>query len=148
MTSIKSIDPFAQVASKKIFTKIEELGQKHTRNDEKAGNGNFIDRLAETSLGKKVSSSKKNDKALMQAADQVEAFLINMMFKEIRKSIGKDKLFHGGMSEEIFQDMLYHEYSKIMAENTKFGLAEMIYDQFGGETGRNKQPGTHFSGKY
>jgi flagellar protein FlgJ len=77
-----------------------------------------------------VKDPKMEDKKLMEVAEEVESIFVNMLFKEMRKSVGKHKLIDGGMAEDIFQDMLYDEYSKITASNTKLGLAEMLFDEF------------------
>jgi peptidoglycan hydrolase FlgJ len=58
-----------------------------------------------------------------------ESLFIKQMLDVMRKSVKKEGLLDGGMSEEIFTDMLYDEYAKKMAQTAQFGLASMIYDQ-------------------
>lgn len=84
------------------------------------------------------NSIRKNpdQTSLKEAADGVEAIFVNMLFKEMRKSLGKHRLIDGGMPEEIFQDMLYSEYAKILSKNTKLGLAEMLTNEFGESRGK------------
>ncbi len=38
------------------------------------------------------------------------------MLNVMRKTVEKEGLLDGGMSEDIFEDMLYDEYAKKMAE--------------------------------
>ena len=66
---------------------------------------------------------------LYKACLDFESLFIKQMLDVMRKSVKKEGLLDGGMSEEIFTDMLYDEYAKKMAETAQFGLAQTIYDQ-------------------
>jgi flagellar protein FlgJ len=66
---------------------------------------------------------------LYKACVDFESLFIKQMLDVMRKTVKKEGLLGGGMSEEIFTDMLYDEYSKKMAETAQFGLAQTIYDQ-------------------
>jgi flagellar protein FlgJ len=74
---------------------------------------------------------KPVDKAsdLYKACLDFESLFIKQMLDVMRKSVKKEGLLDGGMSEEIFTDMLYDEYAKKMAQTAQFGLAQTIYDQ-------------------
>jgi flagellar protein FlgJ len=41
----------------------------------------------------------------------------------------EDDLLGGGLSQDVFEGMLYDEYAKKMAQTAGFGLAETIYRQ-------------------
>ena len=41
----------------------------------------------------------------------------------------KSGLMDGGTAQNIFEDLLYDEYSKTMAKTGSFGLAKTLYDQ-------------------
>jgi Rod binding domain-containing protein len=71
------------------------------------------------------------DKAsrLYKVSQEFEAIFIKQLLNVMRKSISKTGLMDGGMAEEIFEDMLYDEYAKKMAESGSFGIADMIYKQ-------------------
>jgi peptidoglycan hydrolase FlgJ len=58
-----------------------------------------------------------------------EALFIKQMLNVMRKTVEKQGLLDGGMSEDIFEDMLYDEYAKKMAQTAQFGLAETMYLQ-------------------
>jgi len=58
-----------------------------------------------------------------------EAIFIKQMLNVMRKTVEKNGLLDGGMSEDIFEDMLYDEYAKKMAQTAQFGLAETMYLQ-------------------
>ncbi|UCG00219.1 MAG: rod-binding protein [Spirochaetaceae bacterium] len=66
---------------------------------------------------------------LYKVSQEFEAIFIKQMLNVMRKSVNKTGLLDGGMAEEIFEDMLYDEYAKKMAESGSFGIADMIYKQ-------------------
>lgn len=67
---------------------------------------------------------------LYQACQDFEALFIKQMLDVMRKTVHKeDDLLNGGMSQDIFEGMLYDEYAKKMSETAQFGLADMIYRQ-------------------
>jgi flagellar protein FlgJ len=77
---------------------------------------------------RKPAIDKNSD--LYKVCQDFEALFIKQMLDVMRKTINKqDDLLNGGMSQEIFEDMLYDEYAKKMAQTAQFGLAEMIYRQ-------------------
>lgn len=77
---------------------------------------------------RKPAIDKTSD--LYKASQDFEALFIKQMLDVMRKTVNKEgDLLGGGMSQEIFEGMLYDEYAKKMAETAQFGLAEMIYRQ-------------------
>ncbi len=66
---------------------------------------------------------------LYKACQDFESLFIKQMLDVMRKTVSKDGLLDGGMAEDLYQDMLYDEYAKKMAETGQFGLAQMIYNQ-------------------
>jgi flagellar protein FlgJ len=72
---------------------------------------------------------QKKDTRLYEACQDFEALFIKQMLSSMKKTINKTGLMEGGMAEEVFEDMLYDEYAKIMSKTARFGLADMIYDQ-------------------
>ncbi len=71
---------------------------------------------------------KKDDK-LYEACQDFEAIFIKQMLNSMRKTVNKTGLLEGGMAEDVFEDMLYDEYSKLMAKNAKLGLTDLLYKQ-------------------
>ncbi|MBE7411901.1 MAG: rod-binding protein [Leptospiraceae bacterium] len=72
-------------------------------------------------------SSDPYRKKLYDASVEFESIFVKMMLKEMKKSVEKTNLIHGGYAEEIFEDMLYDEYAKNISKNESLGLAEEIY---------------------
>ena len=67
---------------------------------------------------------------LYKACQDFEALFIKQMLDAMRKTVNKaDDMLNGGMSQDIFEGMLYDEYAKKMAETAQFGLSDMIYRQ-------------------
>ena len=84
----------------------------------------FSDRLNDD-----LSKINKVDEKLMDTCIEMESLFVAQMFKEMRKSVGKSDWIHGGFAEEVFQDMLYDEYSLMVSKNSRLGLAKMLYDE-------------------
>ena len=81
-------------------------------------------------LSNSIKQSKESEKRkLMEACHDMEAIFISKMLKEMRKNVGRNEWLHGGFAEEIFEDMLYDEYSKQISKNSNMGLAKMLYDE-------------------
>lgn len=70
---------------------------------------------------------KAVDKKLMDACVEMESIFVNKMLKEMRKNVQKGEWLHGGHAEEIFEDMLYDQYSLNISKNSKLGIADMMY---------------------
>ena len=68
---------------------------------------------------------------LKEAAGEFEAIFVKQMLDTMRKTLHKeDNLVEGGMAEDIFEDMLYTEYSRVMAKAGDFGIARAITSQY------------------
>jgi Rod binding domain-containing protein len=82
--------------------------------------------------GARVADASHVDKKskLYAQCQEFESIFVKMMLKEMRNSVDKtDALLSGGWAEDIYQDMLDDEYSKSMAKNAGFGLADQLYKQ-------------------
>jgi Rod binding domain-containing protein len=82
--------------------------------------------------GARVADASRVDKKskLYEQCQEFESIFVKMMLKEMRSSVDKtDSLISGGWAEDIYQDMLDDEYSKSMAKNAGFGLADQLYKQ-------------------
>ena len=59
----------------------------------------------------------------------MEALFIQIMLKSMRETVHESGFFGKSLAKDIFSDMLYEEYSKIMAKSGQLGLAKEIYKQ-------------------
>ena len=76
------------------------------------------------------NNDKPVDKKLMDVCIEMESLFVYQMLKEMRKTVHKENdLLHGGMAQEIFEDMLYNEYALQMSKTANFGLAKTLYEQ-------------------
>jgi len=81
-------------------------------------------------IDSEVNESRKLElEKLMDVSEEFESLLINEMLKAMRKTVNKTGLIDGGMTEDIFGDMLYTEYSKNFSKSKAFGISDMIYKQ-------------------
>ncbi|EIE01344.1 rod binding protein [Leptospira licerasiae serovar Varillal str. VAR 010] len=138
------IDKIQDYRSKLDLTERPEV-QKLLREEKNLKPGQtFPDQLREefnNTLSGKVSSSEvrmphniKEEiaadpyrKKLFDASGEFESMFVKMMLKEMKATVHKSGLIDGGYAEEIFEDMLYDEYSKNLSANSSLGLAEQIY---------------------
>ncbi|AEJ61691.1 Flagellar protein FlgJ [Spirochaeta thermophila DSM 6578] len=75
---------------------------------------------------------RKEDPKLKEATEEFEALFVKMMVDQMRKGVPRSGLLEKNMAEEVFEDMLYDEYARLMAKSTRFGLAEMLYKELSG----------------
>ncbi|PKA15595.1 cell division protein [Leptospira haakeii] len=138
------IDKIQDYRSKLDLTERPEV-QRLLREEKNVKPGqSFPDQLREefnNTLSGKVSSSEvrmphniKEEiaadpyrKKLFDASGEFESIFVKMMLKEMKSTVHKSGLIDGGYAEEIFEDMLYDEYSKNLSANSSLGLAEQIY---------------------
>jgi len=78
------------------------------------------------------------DAKLKDACRDFEAIFIKQMLDSMKKTVQKTGLMEGGMAEDIFEDMLYHEYAKTMAKTGSFGISDMLMRQFKGDSDRSR----------
>jgi flagellar protein FlgJ len=70
-----------------------------------------------------------SDKALLDVCYEMESIFVGQMLKTMRKTVMETDFFGKSMAKDIFNDMLYDEYAKVMAKSDAFGLARQIYTQ-------------------
>jgi len=67
---------------------------------------------------------------LKRATVEFESFFLNMMLREMRRSVGNEHSFlPQSNAERIFQEMLDEERANAAANSGGIGLAEMMYRQ-------------------
>ncbi|MDR1689782.1 MAG: rod-binding protein [Clostridiales bacterium] len=77
------------------------------------------------------AAANQNDMELLNACQEFEGYFIQMMYKEMRKTIDTSKSYiQKSNAEEIFQGMLDEEVAVSAAKKgSGIGLAEMMYKQ-------------------
>ena len=77
----------------------------------------------------KPSKEKTEDEKLLNICYEMESIFIGNMLDAMRKTIDESDFFGKSIAKDIFRDMLYDEYAKVMARSDQLGLAQQIYDQ-------------------
>lgn len=108
------------------LTKLENA-KKRYQNEQFSKFSLNIKNSEENIENKEIANNEK--KRLREVSEDFEALMINQMLKEMRKTVNKSDFLKGGMAEQIFEDMLYDEYSKEFSKTKTFGLADIIYNQ-------------------
>jgi len=72
---------------------------------------------------------KKDSEKLKKACQEFEGYFLQQVFKEMRKTIPENNLLEKSQGREIFEDMLYEEYSKNISKGKGIGLSDMLYKQ-------------------
>jgi Rod binding domain-containing protein len=74
-------------------------------------------------------AESSDDRQLKKACEDFESILVNMMFKEMRKTVGESGLINGGFGEDVFSDMRDMELSRLAAGSGRLGLSQVLYRQ-------------------
>jgi len=87
-------------------------------------------KLESISSGDKAGSREEKLKQLKETAKDFESIFVHNLMKSMRQTVQKTNLISGGNAENIYQDMLDENYSKIVSKRADFGIARKIYEQF------------------
>ena len=67
--------------------------------------------------------------ALRKAAEDFEAVFLAQMLKQMRNTIHKEEMFHGGPGEDVFTELLDEQFAKKMAATNSVGIADVLFRQ-------------------
>jgi flagellar protein FlgJ len=76
--------------------------------------------------------NRAGDKELKEACQDFESIFVKQLLDGMRKTINKTGLLSGGLTEEIYEDMLYSEYAREISRSGNLGLADLLYNQLKG----------------
>lgn len=78
--------------------------------------------------GNLKNTKNTDDAKRKEVAEDFASLLTSMMLKEMKKTLHEEEdPLYGGFTEDVFKDMLYDEYSKILTHNSLQPLVDMIY---------------------
>lgn len=77
----------------------------------------------------KVSNTTKGDAKLKDACVQFEAMFLDLMYKEMRKTVPADSLLGDSNADNILRAMHDTEMTKNLAQAGGVGLGDMLYRQ-------------------
>ncbi len=66
---------------------------------------------------------------LKSACRMFEAQFLKILWKEMRRTVDKSGLLHGGLAEELWTDMLDQAVSDASAQRESLGVARLLYRQ-------------------
>jgi Rod binding domain-containing protein len=99
-------------------------------------NVNAIDTTAAAALSQPSAKTNaidnaKNDQELRSAFDtMVGETFYSQMLKQMRKTVDKSSLFHGGRGEEVFEQQLDQLMARKMSDANASSLTGPMYDLF------------------
>jgi Rod binding domain-containing protein len=64
---------------------------------------------------------------LRKAARDFESVFVAQVLKQMRETVHKEELFHGGPGEDLFEGLLDEEISKRIAGQGSMGVGELLY---------------------
>lgn len=74
------------------------------------------------------AAESKDLEALKEASQQFEAYFINTLLKQMRKTIEDSGLVEKSEARKMFEQMLDQEYAKEMSKSGSFGISDAIYE--------------------
>jgi len=105
-----------------------------TRLEELRGKSGFAEALKrEMEKAEGQDSKEAVQKKLLDASYELESFFIGYMLKAMRRTLDESDFTGRSIAKDIFRDMLYDEYAKVMARTDQLGLARQIYNQLRGQ---------------
>jgi len=82
----------------------------------------------ESSLNKDYANS--SDEELMNVCKQFEAYFVEQVFKEMKKTVPEDEDETSGVSTlDYFEDTMTQQYASIATEKGDLGIAQTLYEQ-------------------
>jgi len=137
-----SIDSTVQAANgRRLDSRLDSLrqslptGSTERSSESSAFRGLVDEHLSSSEVSAPVDIQKEiaadpEKKRLYDAAVEFQSIFVNMMLKSMRSSLHKEQdLLYGGRTQEIFEDMLYDEYAKLMSRQGGFNLSDDLYKQ-------------------
>ncbi|MDR0511941.1 MAG: rod-binding protein [Treponema sp.] len=73
------------------------------------------------------------DRELFELTLELEGILVQNLIRGMRNTIQRTNLIDTGFAGQIYEDMLFDEYARIVTRNASFGFAEMAYRQLTGQ---------------
>ena len=86
-------------------------------------------------IGKGEETQADDAARLRKVAKDFEAVFLSQVLKQMRGTIEKEEMFHGGLGEDFFTEMMDEELSKRIASRQSTGISEMLYRQLSRQYG-------------
>lgn len=73
--------------------------------------------------------SNPDDKKLYQTCQELESVFVSRVLNSMRAAIPRSELLSRGFADDVYESMLYDEYSKNISKSGSIGLADILYQQ-------------------
>lgn len=90
---------------------------------EATGTDSSIEKLKAIEQGE-----KKDDEELREATREFESYFVNMLLKQVRKTLNDGGLTEKSEARKNFESLLDQEYAKLMSEGEGIGLGKAMYE--------------------
>jgi len=114
------------VIQNRFHTRVDDV--RSLRSLDRAGNALRFSEILNERLADRPDSTEEEDKKLLEACYDMESILIGNLLKAMRSTVGESDFFGKSIAKDIFRDMLYEEYAKLMARTDQIGISRQIYD--------------------
>ncbi|HHT96590.1 MAG TPA: hypothetical protein GXZ90_01690 [Clostridiales bacterium] len=102
-----------------------------------SNNFNTISRESNSmDLENKLKKLSASDKELMDACKSFESYMVEQVFKEMKKTVKSEDDDNDYM--QYFSDILYEEYASKATKNQDIGIAKMLFESM--KRNNNIQP--------
>jgi len=116
---IGALSPNNSYASNRFAAESAALDESLRNMQRKAKGGHIVGSAAQS----------KADKELKEACQGFEAMFLDIMYRQMRKTVPENTLFGKSHGQEIFEDMRDSELMKQVAQSGGLGLGDLIYRQ-------------------
>ncbi len=90
----------------------------------------------------RLPGNASDEARLREVSQEFESIFVEQMLSAMRDTLSPEsRLLHGGFAEEVFDDMLYREYARILSKSGGFGLADMVFDELSSKGSTENIPG-------
>ncbi len=92
-------------------------------------NSHFVNPMHYMEPDLKIKDTKSKDSQLKELSKEFEAIFIDMVFKQMKKTVPKDGFLEESSEREIWDELLTTEMSQKLSKSGGIGLADKLYKQ-------------------
>ncbi|KXS45303.1 MAG: flagellar protein FlgJ [Candidatus Frackibacter sp. T328-2] len=120
-----------KIASNQHLNLLQAEGQIQKDKQQASEFKELVNNLQESStdLDKVTDSDKVQEAKLKEVTQKFSQLFVNLMLKEMRKTVPESSYLDGGLQEDIFRERLDREYVKGISNSGQLDLAKKLYEQ-------------------
>lgn len=105
---------------------VDDMRSRHSL--DRAGGARRFSEILQNKLADQPDTVQREDRRLLEVCYEMESIFIGNLLKAMRSTVEESDFFGKSIAKDIFRDMLYDEYAKLMARTDQFGISRQIYD--------------------